>query len=73
MKDEYSSAIKELGSKEVKIIDETSFSIECVVNDPTAKAIMKNLRMSPEKLKGTASSVRSIKVSGIKPARAMTL
>jgi len=38
-----------------------------MANDPTAKAIMENLNLPPEKVKEIASSVTSIKVRGIKP------
>jgi len=69
MKDEYIEAIKAAGFQEVGIIDEASFPIECIANDPTAKAIMENLQISPEEVKGAASSVISIKVHGVKPWR----
>lgn len=66
MRDEYLGAIKAAGFQEVRIIDETSFPIDWMVNDPTAKAIMENLNLPPEKVKEIASSVTSIKVRGIK-------
>lgn len=66
IKDEYIKAIKIAGFQEVKIIDETSFPVECMANDPTAKAIVENLKIPPEKLKELATSVVSIKVYGIK-------
>ncbi len=67
MKDEYIGAIKAAGFQEVSIIDETSFPIEGIVNDPTAKAIIENLEIPPEKIKEVVNSVISIKVSGVKP------
>jgi len=67
MRDEYIRAIKGAGFQEVRIIDETSFPIECMANDPTAKAIIENLKIPPEKVKEIASSVVSIKVYGVKP------
>lgn len=66
MRDEYVGAIKAAGFQEVRIIDETSFPIECMANDPTAKAIMENLNILPEKVKEVASSVISIKVYAAK-------
>ena len=66
-KDEYLDAIKAAGFQEVSIIGETSFPIECMANDPTAKAIIKNLEIPPEEIKEVAGSVTSIKVYGIKP------
>ena len=68
MRDEYIGTIKTAGFQEVSIIDETSFPIEGIANDPTAKAIIENLEILPEKIKEVASSVISIKVNGVKPS-----
>jgi len=67
MRDKYIKTIKAAGFRGVSIIDETSFPIECMANDPTAKAIMENLKIPTEKVKEVASSVTSIKVYGVKP------
>ncbi len=67
MKDEYIGAIKAAGFQEVRIIDETPFPVECMANDPTAKAIIENLEIPPEEVKEVAGSVISIKVCGVKP------
>jgi SAM-dependent methyltransferase len=67
MRDEYIGAIKAAGFHDVRIIDEASFPIECMANDPTAKAIIENLKIPLEKMKGIASSVIIIKVYGVKP------
>ena len=67
MKDEYIGAIKAAGFQEVGIIDEASFPIESMANDPTAKRIIENLKIPPEKVKEIASSVISIKAYGVKP------
>jgi len=45
MKDEYIGTIKAAGFQEVRVTDETSFPIDCMVNDATAKAIIENLRL----------------------------
>jgi ubiquinone/menaquinone biosynthesis C-methylase UbiE len=67
MKDKYMEAIKEAGFKEVRIIDEASFPYESLENDPTTKAIIENLNISPEEAKEAVSSVISINIYGIKP------
>jgi len=67
MKDEYIDAIKAAGFNEIRVIDEKPFPIECMANDPTAKAIIENLKIPPEKVKEIAGSVVSIKVYGVKP------
>jgi len=69
-KDEYIEAIKAAGFQKVKIIDETPFPSEYVTDDPTAKTIMKNLKISPEKIKEITSSIISIKAYGVKPNQA---
>ena len=68
MRDEYIGTIKAAGFQEISIIDETSFPIECIANDPTAKAIIENLKIPPEKIKEVANSVISLKVNGVKPS-----
>ncbi len=67
MKDEYIKVIREAGFRKVKIIDETSFPIECMANDPMARVVINRIGMSTEKIEDTVSSVVSIKVEGIKP------
>ena len=67
MREEYIGAIRTAGFQKVRIIDEASFPIECMVNDPTAKAVAENLKIPYEKVKEVASSVVSIKVYGVKP------
>lgn len=66
MKDEYIKAIRESGFREVKIMDETSFSIKYMANDPTAKAVIESLNIPIEKVEEIGNSVVSIKVQGIK-------
>ena len=67
LKDEYIEAINEAGFKEVKIIDETSFPYDLLDNDPATRAIIKDLRVSPEEVKEAAGSVLSINIYGVKP------
>lgn len=69
MKDQYIETIKKAGFQEVKIIEETHFPIECMSNDPTAKAVMENSGISVEKVKEIANSAASIKVYGTKPSK----
>jgi ubiquinone/menaquinone biosynthesis C-methylase UbiE len=67
LKDEYLRIMKAAGFQDVRIIDETSFPVEFIANDPTAKELIKNSKMPPEKVKEVASSIISIKVYGAKP------
>jgi len=67
MKDDYLGAIRRAGFHEVKVMDESPFPIESIVNDPTAKAIINKTNISSEEIGDIANSVLSIKVQGVKP------
>jgi len=67
IKDKYIELIKDAGFQDVKIVEETRFPIDFVVNDPAAKAIMKESNTLVKNAKTLVSSVASIKVYGIKP------
>ncbi|OGL39418.1 MAG: arsenite S-adenosylmethyltransferase [Candidatus Schekmanbacteria bacterium RIFCSPHIGHO2_02_FULL_38_11] len=68
LKEDYIAAIERAGFDEVKIMqDEKSFSMDCMSNDPTAKAIMESFKISHEQLKEISVSVMSIRVYGLKP------
>jgi len=49
------------------VLEETSFPVEFMANDPTAKAIIDKLNLPSEKVKEIANSVASVKVYAIKP------
>jgi len=66
MKGKYLQRVKEAGFQEVKIVEETLFAVECMINDPTAKAIIKASKLSDEKIKEIGNSVASVKVCGVK-------
>jgi len=66
-RDQYIELMKEAGFREVKIIDESSFPIECMANNPTATALIENLKIPLEKVNEVTSSLLSIKVQGLKP------
>lgn len=67
LKADYLGAITAAGFQNVEIVDEALFPINSMVNDPTAKVIIKTLAAIPsEEIEAAASSVMSIKVQGIK-------
>jgi len=66
-KESYLGAIHKAGFQEVRILDETVFPTQVLANDPTAREIVKNLNLSPQKAKELAQSVMSVKVSALKP------
>ncbi|MCJ7523539.1 MAG: methyltransferase domain-containing protein, partial [Dehalococcoidia bacterium] len=66
MKDEYLEDIKTAGFQEVNVVDETSFPVELMANDPTAITIIKDMNVSPEQIQEVGHSVLSIKVHAVK-------
>ena len=66
-KKEYLEAIQSAGFERTKIMDEARPSAELLANDPSAREIVKNLNLSPERAKDLARSVISMKVSAVKP------
>ena len=66
-KERYLGAIRKAGFQAIRILDETVFPTQILANDPTAREMVKNLHLSPEKAKELAQSVMSIKVSALKP------
>src|SRR4030043_1135011 len=67
LKDEYLRTIKAAGFQDVRIIDETSFPVEFIANDPTVKEVIENSKIPPEKVREVANSIMSIKDNGAKP------
>lgn len=66
MKDDYINAIKDAGFKDVRIIDESHYPVELMANDPIAKAVIENFKVTSDGVKKIADSVASIKVYGVK-------
>jgi arsenite methyltransferase len=66
-KGEYLKAIREAGFRETRVAGESTFPVELMANDPTAKEITKNLQLSQEKVNDLASAVASMKVFAVKP------
>jgi len=68
MKEDYLAAIKSAGFKNITVVSEDGFDIDCMANDPTAQAVVKDLKISAAELCSIAGAVRSIKVQAVKPA-----
>lgn len=67
LESDYLDAIKKVGFEDIKIVGESTFAIESVVNDPSAAEIVKSLKLTPEKAQELGRTVKSIKVSAYKP------
>jgi arsenite methyltransferase len=65
-KEDYLEAIKKSGFESVKVVEESSFSLDCVVNDPVAQKTIEDLNMTKKKIEDLSASVSSIRVQGIK-------
>ena len=66
-KNEYLQKMEAAGFQDVRIMNEMSFPIEFIVNDPAAKEIIEKSGIPREKVGEIADSVVSIKVYGAKP------
>lgn len=67
LKEEYLKAIEEAGFQDVKIMDETSFPADCVINNLTAKEFIDKFSIPVEKVEEVVSSIQSLTVFGVKP------
>jgi ubiquinone/menaquinone biosynthesis C-methylase UbiE len=67
LESDYLAAIKEAGFQDIKVIEQAVFPIEYIVSEPEAVEIMKSLKLTPEKMRDMAATVKSVKVQAIKP------
>jgi len=67
LKADYLRAIGQAGFKKVEVASEEAFPVELMQNDPTAQAVVKDLRVSREEVERIAGTVVSVKVSARKP------
>jgi ubiquinone/menaquinone biosynthesis C-methylase UbiE len=67
MKTAYLKMIENAGFREVKVIEETSFPLELMLDDPGAEAVMKELNLTRKRAAELVNSIASIKVSAAKP------
>jgi arsenite methyltransferase len=68
MKDDYMDIIRKTGFRDARVVKETSFPMECMANDPTAQAIVRNLDMPREEIvKVMEGAICSVNVQAIKP------
>jgi arsenite methyltransferase len=66
-KTNYIELIKQAGFKDVQVIEETTMPIEALINEETAKQVLKELKMTKEKASELLGAAVSIKVSATKP------
>jgi SAM-dependent methyltransferase len=67
-KDEYLKAIRASGFEKVKVMSEDTYPLNDFIDDPAAKMIMTDLKITPEQVNNISDSIASVKVQGLKPA-----
>jgi SAM-dependent methyltransferase len=67
LKEEYLATIEKAGFETVVVHDESEFPLDCMANDPTAKAIIDKSGARKGEIADAAHSVASIKVEAKKP------
>ena len=67
LENDYLGAIEAAGFQDVRVADETGIASDSLDNDPVASSIAESLTLTPEQIQDLASSIKSIRVSGIKP------
>jgi len=68
MKDEYLAGVESAGFHDIKVIKESSFSLDCAANDPVVEAVAENTGLESKEMEEAADSIASIMVYGVKPA-----
>ena len=63
---DYVETVKAAGFKDVLIVKETPFSLDCIMNDPMAQAIAADANAKEVTLKEIEGSLASIQITGIK-------
>lgn len=66
LKDDYLGKIKAAGFQKVNIIEETSFPLDLMLNDPTAQVVSQIPELTTENVHDIARLVLSVRVSAIK-------
>ena len=67
-KSAYLKTIKAAGFEKVKVISEAAYPLDCFLDDPAAKVIMTELKITQEQAKDISASITSVKVQGLKPS-----
>ncbi len=66
-KSDYTNKIEQAGFRDVQIVEETHFPNKIILDDSTAHALMKELKLTRKSAEEIVNSVVSIEVSAVKP------
>jgi len=67
LKQDYLDMLTDAGFQEVAVTEENSMSLDIIINDPAARALLDNTSLPEDEIKSAAESVKSIRVFGVKP------
>jgi len=68
LKADYLRAIEQAGFQKVEVASEEAFPVELMQNDPTAQAVVKDLKVPRAEVERIAGTVVSVKVAAVKPS-----
>jgi SAM-dependent methyltransferase len=67
LKDDYLEAIRAAGFDDVRVVEETSYPLDQMLDDPTVQSVIESLGITLEEAADVARSVLSVKVWAVKP------
>jgi arsenite methyltransferase len=65
---DYLSAVRAAGFEDIKVVGESVFPVENIISEPQAVEIMQNLKLTPDRMKELAATIKSAKISATRPA-----
>lgn len=66
-KQTYIDLVKAAGFRDVEILEESPVSVDCMLNDPAAAAIMEEMKLTTEMVERLDEFIASIRLTGTKP------
>jgi arsenite methyltransferase len=66
LRDDYLETMERAGFKDVKIVEQTVFPVDFILSDPTAQAMVRELKISEAVVAEFAGSILSVRVQGNK-------
>ena len=66
-RERYLALIRRAGFTDVEVVEEASFPVSCMANDPTAQALIGDLALTPDELGATESAIASVRVRAVRP------
>jgi SAM-dependent methyltransferase len=67
-RERYLELIRRAGFTDVEVLEEASFPVACMANDPTAQAVIGDLALTAEELRLIEAAIASVRVRAVRPA-----